>query len=98
MIHNFEESNYFPPNIKFGQFLLKKRRLLGLNQTDFGKMLGVDQHTVSMWELGVTSPPIDKADEIIKKLGGKMSIENVRDLEPMDAIKLCPMGYNPWQE
>jgi transcriptional regulator with XRE-family HTH domain len=32
------------------------RRLLGLNQAQFGQLMGVHAITVSKWESGVTSP------------------------------------------
>ena len=77
MIHKFKEDDKFSPDMSFGEFLRKKRRLLGLNQTDLADKLGVNQGTLSMWELGVTSPPIDDAAYILKRLGGELKILNV---------------------
>ena len=78
MIHDFEESTEFTDDMSFGDFLRKKRRLLGLNQTDLAEMVGVQQTTISMWELGITSPPIETAREIIRRLGGELRICNVK--------------------
>lgn len=76
MRHEYKEDNNFTPDMPFGEFLRKKRRLMGYNQQDFADMLGVNQGTVSMWELRVTSPPIDDANYIISRLGGKIQIMN----------------------
>ena len=79
MIHDFKEDDNFTPNMTFGEFLRKKRRTLGLNQTDLADKLGLNQGTISMWELGITSPPIDDAAYILKRLGGEIQILNVVD-------------------
>lgn len=76
MRHSFEEDDNFTPDMPFGEFLRKKRRLMGYNQHDFADMLGVNQGTVSMWELRVTSPPIDDARYIVRRLGGEILIKN----------------------
>ena len=93
MKHNFNEDREFDEDITFGEFIRKKRRILGLNQVDFSEMLNVDPGPVSMWEIGKTSPPIDKATEIVERLGGLVRIENC-----IIGTRECPMGYNPWQE
>ena len=93
MRHLYKEDKEFPPFISFNEFLRKKRRILGYNQTDFAKMLGVNKGTVSMWELGVTSPPIDDAKNIIDRLGGQLMIVNL-----MIGTPEYPLGYNPYQE
>ena len=80
-------------DLPFGEYIRKKRRIIGMNQTDFAKMLGVNQGTVSQWELRVTSPPIDEAIEIVKRLGGR-----VRILNEMLGTPDYPFGFNPWQE
>lgn len=92
MIHEFKESNDFPVNITFQEFLKKKRRLLGLNQTDFGKYIGGrNPHTISFWETGEYSPSFDEVVRIVEMLGGRVRIENVEDI-------YLPLGFNPWQE
>ena len=93
MRHNFNETREFNTNMPFGEFLRKKRRILGMNQTDFAKLLGVNQGTISQWELRVTSPPFDDAKEIAERLGAEVKIENLIIGTPE-----CPLGYNPYQE
>lgn len=74
MRHDYVEDDVFTPDMTFGQIVRKKRRLLGYNQEDFGKLLDVHQTTLSMWEIGITSPPIDKAAYILKRLGFVLQI------------------------
>lgn len=93
MRHEFKEKDDFTPDISFGEFIRKKRRILGFNQTDFAKRLGVNQGTISQWELGNSSPTIEDARQIIFDLGGELQIEN-----KMFGTPDCPLGYCPWQE
>ena len=93
MIHDFNEGNDFDVDMRFGAFLRKKRRLMGLNQTDMGKMLGKDQGTISMWEMGITSPPFDEGTDIIEKLGGKVMLANI-----YTKTQEGTLGWNPYQE
>lgn len=79
MIHEYDESPVFDKDITFGEFLRKKRRLMGLNQTDFGAKLGYGQHTISFWENGNYSPPIDTARYIVEELGGEIHIVNYEE-------------------
>lgn len=69
MVHFFDESPDFDESMRFGELIRKCRRLMGLNQTDFGAIFNVNQGTISMWELGITSPPVDKARNIADQLG-----------------------------
>ena len=59
----------------FGDYIRTIRLALGMNQTDFGEIIGVNQGTISMWELGVTTPTMDFASDIIERFGGKLLIE-----------------------
>ena len=93
MRHNFYETDDFTEDMPFGEFIRKKRRLLGLNQSDFGEMLEVGQGTISQWELGETSPPFEDARKIIMRLGAEVVIDN-----KMIGIPECPFGWNPYQE
>jgi len=79
MNHNWEESSEFSGNITFGEFLRKKRRLNYITQEQMADKLGVNFNTISRWEVGVTSPPIDVATEIVKRLGGEVVIMNIPD-------------------
>ena len=77
----------------FSEFIRKKRRLMGMNQADFAKFIGVYRCTVSNWELGETSPPFEDARRILSLLGATVSITNNKVVMPE-----CPFGYNPYQE
>jgi len=79
MRHNFGEKADFTNDMSFGAFLKKKRRLMGLNQTDFGAEMLIDPNTISKWETGKTSPPIETARMIIEDLGGELLIINHKD-------------------
>ena len=76
MRHNFEEDDKFTDDMSFGEYIRKKRRLLGYNQTDFADILGVTQGTLCRWELGDTSPQIEYARDIVGHFGGKILIVN----------------------
>ena len=76
MTHEFKETADFEDNMKFGKYIKKVRRLLGFNQTDMAEIININQGTLSMWEQGITSPPIEDAREIIELLGGELLIVN----------------------
>lgn len=76
MTHEFDEPNEFTKDMAFGEFMRRKRRLKGLNQTDFAEELGYTQGTISRWEIGKDSPPIEEARFIIEHLGGVLQINN----------------------
>ena len=69
LIHEFDESPVFTEGMTFGQILRKARRLNGLNQVDLGVIVGLDQQTISRYENGKSSPPVDYAVTILSKLG-----------------------------
>lgn len=75
MKHKYKEDDKFTPDMSFGEVLRKSRRLMGYNQTEFGEMFGVNQHTISFWENGNYTPTIDNARYILKRLGFKIVIE-----------------------
>ena len=75
MRHKFEETPDFTDDMPFGEALRKARRLRKMTQMDMAFMLGCDMNTISKWELGVTSPPIETAREIYKRLGIRLLIE-----------------------
>lgn len=76
MKHEFNEPNEFKKDMAFGEFMRRKRRLMGLNQSDFAEELGYTQGTISRWEVGKESPPIEVARGIIRRLGGDLQIAN----------------------
>lgn len=61
--------------LKYGDVILKERHLREMNQTDFGEFLGVGQGTISMWELGTTSPTLRTAKVVLKRLGYDLLIK-----------------------
>lgn len=81
MIHEYKEDEAFFDDMTFGEYFRKKRRLLGINQMDFAEIIGINQETISRWESGKSSPPFEKAREIIEILGGEIKIKNIPDEE-----------------
>lgn len=64
----------------FGEYLKTHRKVIDLNQTELGKLLGYNQNTISKWELGITTPYLEQAEDIIKYFGGKLVIvDNVEE-------------------
>lgn len=72
--YHFQEDPEFTDTMRFGEIIRKKRRLMGLNQTEMGEMLDVDQGTISKWELGTTSPTIESARYMLRVLGFDLMI------------------------
>lgn len=52
--------------MKFNEKLIELRKKQGLSQEEFGNKLNVTRQTVSKWELGQTTPEMDKLVEISK--------------------------------
>jgi len=98
VLHNYKEDDNFTEDMPFGEFLRKKRRLMGYNQTDMAELFGVSQWIWSKWELGDYSPPFNKALEIVKSLGGTVKIVNIKKASYEDINPSHSFGYNPWQE
>ena len=46
--------------MKFNEKLIKLRKEMGLSQEELGNKLNVARQTVSKWELGETTPEMDK--------------------------------------
>jgi DNA-binding XRE family transcriptional regulator len=44
--------------VTFPQWLLLRRRELGVNQTELAEALGVSRTTISNWETGVSKPSL----------------------------------------
>lgn len=53
--------------MKFNEKLIELRRKKGLSQEELGYKLNVTRQTVSKWELGQTTPEMDKLIEISKE-------------------------------
>lgn len=52
--------------MKFNERLIELRKKQGVSQEEFGNKLNVTRQTVSKWELGQTTPEMDKLVEISK--------------------------------
>ena len=50
--------------MKFNEKLIKLRKAAGLSQEELGNRLNVARQTVSKWELGETTPEMDKLEEL----------------------------------
>lgn len=50
--------------MSFGDKLIKLRKKEGMSQEELGEKLGVTRQTVSKWELGQTTPEMDKLRDI----------------------------------
>ena len=50
--------------MKFNEKLIKLRKSAGLSQEELGNRLDVARQTVSKWELGETTPEMDKLVEL----------------------------------
>lgn len=50
--------------MKFNEKLIKLRKAAGLSQEELGNKLDVARQTVSKWELGETTPEMDKLVEL----------------------------------
>lgn len=82
MRHEFKEDEIFVSDMEFGEIIRKKRRLLGMNQDDFGSYIGgYHQHTISTWETGIKTPPFSEAIRIIDFLGGAFKYIDLENIE-----------------
>ena len=54
---------------ELGNKISRKRKDLGMTQTDFAEKLSVTRQTVSRWESGTVMPDIDKIGDIASILG-----------------------------
>lgn len=50
--------------MKFNEKLIKLRKAAGLSQEELGNKLNVARQTVSKWELGETTPEMNKLEEL----------------------------------
>lgn len=77
--------------MKFNEKLIKLRRQSGLSQEELGYKLNVTRQTVSKWELGQTTPEMDKLVSLSKIYGITLdeltSEEETTDLGAQDPIK-----------
>ena len=77
--------------MKFNEKLIKLRRQSGLSQEELGYKLNVTRQTVSKWELGQTTPEMDKLVSLSKIYGITVdeltSEEESTDIGGQDPIK-----------
>lgn len=59
----------------FGEYLHKRRRAWKISRKELAAQVGVHENTLTNWENGSQSPPIDKAEEIVHFFGDKLKVE-----------------------
>lgn len=83
--------------MKFNEKLIKLRKENGLSQEELGYKLNVTRQTVSKWELGQTTPEMDKLIEISKIFG--MSLDELANEtetnNEVDKIEDQPINDKP---
>ena len=69
--------------MKFNEKLIKLRKEKGLSQEELGYKLNVTRQTVSKWELGQTTPEMDKLLELSKMFGISVDelLDNTKEIE-----------------
>ncbi len=65
----FTEATKFTESIKFKEQLISLRKQQGLSQEQLGAKVGVTRQTVSKWELGETTPELDKLVQLSSLFG-----------------------------
>ena len=84
--------------MKFNERLIELRKKEGLSQEELGYKLNVTRQTVSKWELGQTTPEMDKlveiskifnisVDELVKETEEKVNEEQVIEDQPIKETK-----------
>lgn len=63
--------------MKFNEKLIELRKKAGLSQEELGYKLNVTRQTISKWELGQTTPEMDKLIEISRIFG--ISVDDLLD-------------------
>lgn len=87
--------------MKFNEKLIKLRKMAGLSQEELGNKLNVARQTISKWELGETTPEMDKLvklseifnitlDELIKDENDNQKDINI-ELNNTNSQKLAGM-------
>lgn len=81
----------------FSEQLICLRKQKGMSQEQLGEKVGVTRQTVSKWELGETTPDMDKLIELSKLFG--ISIDELVGKEaPTGTGTLCRMYERPYYE
>ena len=71
--------------MKFNEKLIKLRKAAGLSQEELGNRLDVARQTVSKWELGETTPEMDKLVELSNLFNVSMD-EMAKETETPEVI------------
>lgn len=83
--------------MKFNEKLIKLRKEKGLSQEELGYKLNVTRQTVSKWELGQTTPEMDKLVEIGKVFGISLDelTSETESNDEVDKIEDKPINDKP---
>lgn len=76
--------------MNFAEHLMALRRQRGWSQEELGSQIGVTRQTVSKWEMGQSTPELEKLVELSRLFG--MSIDQLVGLEAVEE------RHNPWEE
>lgn len=81
--------------MNFGEKLTNLRKQKGLSQEELGYELNVTRQTVSKWELGQTTPEMDKLVELSKIFGVTVDeLTNTEEITNNEASKIEDMPIN----
>ncbi|MGN0577864.1 MAG: helix-turn-helix domain-containing protein [Ruminiclostridium sp.] len=80
--------------MNFNEKLMELRRSKGLSQEQLGEMLGVTRQTVSKWELGSTTPEMEKLAAICD-IFGITADELIRGESPKAEEEVLPQKEKP---
>ena len=61
-------------NVKFADWLRKKRKEMGISQQKLADMVNCHLTTLGRWEREEAYPSLDYAEDIIHRLGGELVI------------------------
>lgn len=76
--------------MNFAEHLMSLRRQRGWSQEELGSQIGVTRQTVSKWEMGQSTPELEKLVELSRLFG--MSIDRLVGLEAVEE------RHDPWEE
>ncbi len=76
--------------MNFAEHLMALRRQRGWSQEELGSQIGVTRQTVSKWEMGQSTPELEKLVELSRLFG--MSIDRLVGLEAVGE------RHDPWEE
>lgn len=88
-------------NMIFSEQLIYLRKQKGLSQEHLGEKIGVTRQTVSKWELGITTPEMDKLielsnffnisiDTLVGQTENKLTSQSINNI---DELRICKWHY-----